>query len=89
MMLDLSAAFDMVDHDLLLRILMKEIGRRGTVLQWFTSFLKGLCTEDKTQIYHIRRDHHQIWCASGVCPGPCTVQHLYKIDLQVCDEYGI
>ena len=37
----MSAAFDTVDHDLLLRILAKEIGLRGKVLQWFTSFLKG------------------------------------------------
>ena len=43
MLLDLSAAFDTVDHNLLLRILRQEIGIRGTALSWFTSFLKGRC----------------------------------------------
>ena len=39
LLLDLSAAFDTVDHNLLLNILEKEIGISGTALKWFSSFL--------------------------------------------------
>ena len=41
LILDLSAAFDTVDHEELLRILHNEIGIRGTALEWFKSFLSG------------------------------------------------
>ena len=38
--LDLSAAFDTVDHDLLLEVLEKQYGIVGTDRQWYTSYLK-------------------------------------------------
>ena len=41
LLIDLSAAFDTVDIDLLLHTMATEIGIRGIALDWFESFLKG------------------------------------------------
>jgi len=40
-LLDLSAAFDCVDHALLLQRLQHTFGLSGTVLRWLTSFVTG------------------------------------------------
>ena len=42
-MLDLSAAFDTVDHQKLLSILKNELGIDGNAWKWFASFLSGRC----------------------------------------------
>ena len=38
--LDLSAAFDMVDHDLLLEVLEKRLGVTDNTKQWYCSYMK-------------------------------------------------
>ena len=41
LLLDLPAAFDTVDHELLLHRLCVHFGMRGKALAWFTSYLTG------------------------------------------------
>ena len=62
-MLDLSAAFDTVDHDILLQRLQTSFGIGGAALKWFQSYVTG-----RTQ--HVRRGAARSTTTRLICGVP-------------------
>ena len=79
-LLDLTAAFDTIEHSILLNILQQDFGVAGTALNWFYSFLSGrkqrILVDDKTS------DDFNLNCAvpQGSCMGPVLFT-LYSLRL--------
>ena len=87
--LDLSAAFDTVNHRVLLSRLSDRFGIKGTALSWFESYLRG-----RTQF--VGNDNSRSSCRDvmfgvpqGSTPGP-FLYLLYTAPLgDIVQEYGV
>lgn len=74
-LLDLSSAFDTVDHQVLLRMLESSFGITGTVLSWFSLYLSQRsqricfegCTSKTFELHH------------GVPQGSCLEPLLFTV----------
>ena len=74
-LLDLSAAFDTVDHDKLLKILENDIGIVGIALKWCKSFLTG-----RTQKVKIGESYSDLMeLLFGVAQGSVLGPRFFKI----------
>ena len=74
-LLDLSAGFDTVDHEVLLRRLEVTYGITGTALQWFRSYLTG-----RTQRVYINLTYSDDFALPhGVPQGSCLGPLLFKM----------
>jgi hypothetical protein len=88
-MLDLSAAFDLIDHELLLRKLRLEFGFDGCVHQWFQSYL-----EERFQYVSVNTaasDAMRLTCGvpQGSVLGPVLFS-LYTTELgRIIERHGL
>ncbi len=88
-LLDLSAAFDLVDHSILLSCLESCVGLRGMVLQWFRSYLSNRCFT--VQIGHCISTAIPLGCGipQGSILGPVLFS-MYLLPLaSIFEKYGV
>ena len=62
-LLDLSSAFDTVDHETLLRVLTHRFGVTGLALTWFSSYLSG-----RSQVFHHDEQKSQLYAVNCSVP---------------------
>ena len=83
LLLDLSAAFDTVDHEKLLTILRRDIGITGKCYEWYESFLK-----DRTLRVKIGESYSDaIELLYGVAQGSVSGPRLFNIYARSLYEY--
>ena len=70
LLLDLSAAFDTVEHDTLLRRLQNSFGIQGKVLSWRKSYLSGCSQCVSVNEAHSRIFNLECGVPQGSCLGP-------------------
>jgi hypothetical protein len=88
-LLDLSAAFDTIDHDILVSRLHSRIGVEGPALQWFHSYL-----EDRHQSVYIQRESSEsVHLIHGVPQGSVLgpVEFLVYLSpvFEIAQKHGI
>ena len=88
-LLDLSAAFDTVDHGILLGRLSDEVGILGTALNWFTSYLSD--RSQRVSVHGVPSRPFDLNC--GVLQGSCLGTLLFIIYasklFKIVEHYGI
>ncbi|KAK6176279.1 hypothetical protein SNE40_014591 [Patella caerulea] len=80
-MLDLSAAFDTINHEILLRRLRLRFGLGNPVLDWLGVILAWQNSESVDRIDCVKGASIALWCTLGIGPRPVLFA-LYMVPLE-------
>ena len=83
-LLDLSAAFDTIDHNILVFRLSKRIGVSGTALDWSQSYLEGWTSRVEIAGNLSKPITANFGLLQGSVVGPYRIQHLYTTSRRYC-----
>ena len=78
-LLDLNAAFDTVDHNILIRALTKLGLGEGGVLQWFASYLSGRCQRISVRGCQSEKFKSELWNSSGFLSWSAAIYNLLEL----------
>ena len=87
-LLDLSAAFDTIDHTILLRRVDDWFGVTGKALNWFESYLTGRCNKDYDRWLFVLQRRSQIRSPSRVSFRSSIFHALYH-SIEQHDLWGV
>ncbi len=73
-LLDLSAAFDTIDHDILIDRLQNYTGIQGQALRWFRSYLS-----DRYHFVYLNGESSQLWSTTRICPRSSIIFIIYVV----------
>ncbi len=76
-LLDLSAAFDTVNHSVLLERLSNRCRIKGDALKWFVSYLKDRFQMVKVKAEKSKRGAPILWCSTRISAGSITFSRIY------------
>ena len=76
-MLDLSAAFDTINHAHLLKLLQDEYGVRGTALAWFRTYMEDRTYRVQIDSTIFRAYFSIVWCTTGLGPWASYIYSLH------------
>ena len=88
-LLDLSAAFDTIDHDILLDRLRRDFGICGNVLQWFKSYLEDRSFSVKVGAALSSFLEIVFGVPQGSLLGPILFIMYIKYLEEIADKYGL
>ena len=82
LLLNLSAAFETVDHDTLLHRLQFKFGINGKVLSWFSSYLSERSQQKAINEDTLRRIRVAMWCPSRFLFGSLIIYPVLEQSLR-------